>query len=407
MNAASLQTHQPGQTSNRLQAVTDAVYLGLCFLVPLSAAGISVGFGLLAILWLLQGRFRMKWAEIVGNPLYLTVLAFFLLHGLGLLWTNQPVNGFKSWMIFLIPVWATVVSREVAHKGIYAFVAGMMVAEAGVYYKLWRNWEAYIQGGYSNDFFLAMGHISYNPMLALTIAFLLSVLMAHRLRGWRLALSLFFILAMTANMFLTGGRAGQVALLFAGGFLAVYYFRRRPLHLVVTSMVIGAIFWGGYQLSPVFQQRIDRAVFELKTYQENADTSVGQRLTFAENSLALFKESPWIGHGTGSFAAAYARINQVRSPEMAPTSNPHNYHSLILVQFGALGMLLYLLIYYQQLRLAWRLPANSELRPLALLLPAFVFLINFSDSYLWGHYTQALFALLMASLYRRDASHVA
>ena len=400
MNTASL------KANNRLQTITDAVYLGLCFLIPLSAAAISIGFGLLTILWVIQGRFRAKWAEIVANPLYLTVLAFFLLHVVGLLWTTQPVNGFKSWMIFLIPLWATVVLRETAYKGVYAFVAGMMVAEAGVYYKLWQNWAAYSQGAYSNDLFLAMGHISYNPMLALTISFLLSLIVFRQLNGWRLVLSIFFVLTMTVNMFMTGGRAGQVGLLFAGIFLAVYYLRNRPSRLIVAGMALALVFVSAYQVSPVFKQRADAAVHDVMMYQQDSNTSVGLRMKFTENSFALFQEAPWIGHGTGSFEKAYERVNQVRSPEVNATSNPHNYHALIWVQFGGLGLALYLIIYYQQIRLALRLPNTSEFRPLALLLPAFVFMINFSDSYLWGHHTQAVFALLIATLYRQDPSHV-
>ncbi len=390
--------------NSRLQSVTNVVYLALCFLIPLSAAAISIGFGLLVIMWILQGRYQDKWAEVVANPLYLTVLAFFILHICGLLWTTEPVNGFKSWMIFLIPVWATVVSRETAYKGVYAFVGGMMVAEAGVYYRLFQNWGAYIQGGYNNDLFLAMGHISYNPMLALTIAFLLSLMMYRQLQGWRLGLSVFFVLSMTVNMFLTGGRAGQVGLLFSGFFLAVYYFRQRPWRLSMACLALCLVFNGAYQVSALFKQRADLAVQEVLTYQENANTSVGLRMKFTENSFALLMESPFIGHGTGSFQKAYERINQEKSPGLPATSNPHNYHTLIGVQFGVLGLLLYLSIYYQQIRLAGNLAEGAEFRPLAYLLPLFVFLINFSDSYLWGHHTQALFALLMATLYRRGAS---
>ena len=363
------------------------------------------GFVLFAPNLLHLVRYRAKWTEIVENPLYLTVLAFFLLHIVGLLWATAPVNGFKSWMIFLLPVWATVVSRETAYRGIYAFVAGMMVAEVGVYYRLFQNWEAYIQGAYSQDFFLAMGHISYNPMLALTIALLLSLMMYRQLQGWRLAISVFFILTMTVNMFLTGGRAGQVGLLFSGFFLATYYFRGRPWRLIAASIALVLVFVGAYQISLLFKQRVDLAVHDVMTYQESANTSVGQRMKFTENSMALFMESPLIGHGTGSFEKAYERINTARSPEVPSTSNPHNYHALIWVQFGVLGSLLYLLIYYQQFRLAGALPEGSEFRALAFLLPAFVFLINFSDSYLWGHHTQALFALLMATLYRRDSEN--
>lgn len=390
---------------NRLSAVTKAVYLALCFIIPLSAAGISIGFGLLAILWLLQGNYRAKWDEIIANPLYVTVLGFFLLHLVGLLWADQSVNGFKSWMIFLIPVWATVVSRETAYKGIYYFVAGMMVAEVGVYYKLVQNWEAYSQGNYANDIYIAMGHISYSPMLALTIAFLCSILLFRKLQGWRLVVSILFLITMTANLFLTGGRAGHVGLLFAGVFFATYYFKRQPTRLLLACMGVALVFFAAYQASPLFKQRADLAVHEAMIYQVNANSGIGLRMRFTENSFALFMGSPLIGYGTGSFESVYQRINEVRSPDLPSTSNPHNYHALVWVQFGLLGFILYLMLYYQQFRLARTLPEGSEFRFLAILLPAFLFIINFSDSYLWGHHTQALFALLMATLYRLDSKY--
>lgn len=400
MNAASI------NFDLRYQSSINTVYLALCFLLPLSAAGISIGFALLALSWVFQGQYRAKGREIFSNPLYVLVLLFFAIHVVGLLWADKSINGFKSWMIFLIPVWATVVSRKVAYKGIYYFVGGMMVAEAGVYYKLAQNWATYLQGGYSNDLFLAMGHISYNPMLAITIAFLLSLLMYRQLHGWRLGLSLFFVVTMTVNMFLTGGRAGQVGLLFAGFFLALYYFRQQPTKMLASILVLCSVFGVAYFTSPLFKQRAELAVHDVLTYQQDANSSVGQRMKFTENSWALLQEAPWIGHGTGSFEASYQRINQLRSPEVPATTNPHNYHALIWVQFGISGFLVYLSLYYMQIRIALRMPDSSEFKPLALLLPAFVFLINFSDSYLWGHHTQALFALLMATLYRQDRGEV-
>lgn len=388
--------------NNRLKTVTDIVYLALCFAVPLSAAAISVGFSLLVIFWLLQGNFKAKWAAIVANKLFVAILIFFILHIVALLWTSTPVDGFKSWMFFLVPVWATVVSRDIALKGVYYFIAGMMVAEGWVYYMLVHSWATYIAGGYSNNLYLAGGHISYNPMLALAIAFLFSLLMFRKLKGWRFWISFLFVVTMTVNMFLTGGRAGQVGLFFALSFLAVYYFRQKPIRLFAAFAGIVIMNLLAYQFSPLFKHRLDSAVQEVIGYHQNPNTSVGMRMQFIENSFVLFKESPLLGHGTGSFYSAYDRINPIGSQESLNFSNPHNYHILVLVQFGIIGLIMHWVMYLQMFRIAGRFDKNSEYRPLAFLLPAFLFLINFSESYLWVHYTQALFALLISGLYRHE-----
>jgi len=73
-----------------------------------------------------------------------------------------------------------------------------------------------------------------------------------------------------------------------------------------------------------------------------------------------------------------------------------------LVQFGLLGVVVYGALFVSQLLEVRRMPLSYEFRPVALLLPLFFIVISFYDSYLWGHYTQALFAFLAAIFYRRD-----
>jgi O-antigen ligase len=370
--------------------------------LPLSAAAISIGIGFLVLLWPFTGRWRDRRIVFVENPLYWAIAAFAIVHLLGLMWSHDAVNGFKSWMVFLIPLLATVVDKATAEKGVYYFLAGMMVAEVGSYYKIVENWSVYISGGYNADMFLAMGHISYNSMLALSIGALITLLIYRQLQGWKLIASALFVVTMTVNMFMTGGRAGQVALLFVFVFFAVMYLKNNRMALFGALWVVVFAFSGAYVISPVFKQRADMAVMDVNNYNENPNTSVGLRMKFAENSWALVKESPWIGHGTGSFESSYARINKERSPNLPATSNPHNNHVLILVQFGLLGFMVYLSIFVIMFLRAIRMPNDYVFRPMALLIPPFYFLICFSDSYLWGHHTQALFALLTASIYRRD-----
>ena len=86
------------------------------------------------------------------------------------------------------------------------------------------------------------------------------------------------------------------------------------------------------------------------------------------------------------------------------TTNPHSNHMLILVQFGLLGLVIYLNMFYQQLRAAISMPKGYEFRAMAIVLPLFFILISFYDSYLWGHHTQALFAYLSTIFYRFDLS---
>jgi O-antigen ligase len=386
-------------------------FIALGFVLPLSAAAISILFVLIFLLWLLDRNYCFKLQELCKNPVYVSLFAFFVLHLAGQYWTTDPINGFKSWMLFLVPVLATSVDATSARRGVYAFVIGMMVAEAGVYYKIIQVWDRYIEGFYSNDLYIAMGHISYNPVLAIAIGLLLTTLLAGKYHGWRLLVSLLFLLTMIANMFMTGGRAGHVGFIFMWLVLSTYFLWRKPIALGGMVASLALILVLAWNFSPVFKNRVNAATSDIVDYQkdveqavitENTETSVGLRLHFTEQSFWIFLEKPWIGHGTGSFESAYEDYRSRADHKVFPTTNPHNSHALILVQFGLLGVLIYGAIFVTQLWLVRQMPLSYEFRPLALLLPLFYLLISFYDSYLWGHHTQAVFAYLTSIFYRQD-----
>ena len=405
--------------SNWLTSARNFFFILIGFSIPLSTAGISISFGMLFILWLIDRNFVLKFQNIRQNPVFLAVLAFFVLHVIGLAWLEapQPVNGFKSWMVFLIPVLATAVDTKTARRGIYAFVVAMMIAESYVYANILANWDAYInlqpfapliEGRY----FISGSRVSYNPMLAFAIALLLATLLAgYYKKGLRRGVAIFFLLTMVVNMFMTEGRAGHVAFIFVWLVLSVYFLRGRWVALAGMLGSLAVILTLAFFYSPVFKSRIMQAQSDLMSYQDsqylqkdNGDrgTSVGRRLFYTEQTLRASLKKLWIGYGTGSFEYAYSQ-QMADNPSAVPnTDNPHNHHALILVQFGAIGLLIYLGIYGTQLWMFRRMPAAYEYRGLALLLPLFLGLINMYDTYLWGHQLQALFAYLTAIFYRRD-----
>jgi O-antigen ligase len=154
-----------------------------------------------------------------------------------------------------------------------------------------------------------------------------------------------------------------------------------------------------YFTNPVFQNRANQAVSDVVNFNQNQNTSVGQRIQFTINSIELIKEKPIIGHGTGSFEKNYERIHNHLTPNFTLATNPHNNYILVLVQFGIVGLLVFLSIFYTQIRSFVSTPNGFEYKPLKLILPVMFMVICLSDTYLWGHHTQALFALFSGILY--------
>ena len=165
-------------------------FLALGFLMPFSAASISILMILLILLTLLD---RSNFQKIYTNlkmPLFQSFGLFFILHMVGFFWLEvESINWHKSWMIWMIPILAAAVDKHTARKGVYAFVIGMMFAELYVYYNIFSIWEEYLKGRYGG-FLLPISHIAYNPFLAISVGLLLTTLLAGQYKRSKLSVSL-------------------------------------------------------------------------------------------------------------------------------------------------------------------------------------------------------------------------
>ena len=200
-----------------------------------------------------------------------------------------------------------------------------------------------------------MSHVSYNPFLAFAIYIVVNELISgEKISQYKRAIYTFFILTMTFNMFITGGRAGQIMFFVAIILLAFQYFKKSQIKAIYTSVgLIALISITSYNFSPVFHERIQMASHEIVNYDANSDldTSIGLRINFLLNSWEIFNSSPLIGVGTGDFPDEYKVINAVNTPNATETSQPHNMYMLILTQLGLIGLISFLWMFYLQFKI--------------------------------------------------------
>ena len=210
----------------------------------------------------------------------------------------------------------------------------------------------------------------------------------------------FFAITMSINMFITGGRAGQVGFFVM---LSIIIFqildKQRVKSLIIILIVIPGIFISAYQTSGLFQYRINLAAQEIYKYSEQSSSSVGLRVNFAINSWQVIKKNPVIGIGTGDFPNEYNKINQINSPGLPNTTNPHNMYTLVLMQLGLLGLISMLSIFYYQIKLSFN-SSNKLIQDAGFTLPLMFLVMMFSDSYLLGHYTTLMFIFFSSFLYK-------
>jgi len=384
----------------------------LAFLMPLTVSLANLVIVIIVLLWLCSGDYKSKYNEIISSKLLISSIVFYILHIIGMFWTEDLEWGFhilhKMWyFLLLLPVLYTIVNKEYTKYYIYAFLAAIALTET-LSYLVWFE----VIGEFGNARFdnptPFMSHISYNPFLAFAIYLVVhEILFNKELKRLMLGLYSFFSVAMVFNMFITQGRAGQVVFFAMTGILIFQYFKgQRIKALIAILILIPGIFFTAYQTSSIFKQRANLALFQIVNYDvqtvakdQYIYSSAGVRILFSINSWEIIKENALLGVGTGDFPIEYKKISITDSPGGPYVNNPHNMYALVLVQLGIFGLLSMLSIMYYQIKLSFA-ESNKFFRDVGFALPFLFLVIMWSDSYLLGHFTGLLFVFFSSFLYK-------
>ena len=376
----------------------------LAFSLPLSTSAVSVTAVLLIVCWVVEGRFREKIQEIVTSPLCIAVFFYLGIMLIGLCWTDSFADGVqairKQWKIFLIHVFLTAIRWERRWWYIAAFIAGVTATMAVVSLHSVALLPAITLFSHLIQFDTETVQLQYTPMLALAIYLLLHQLLWGEEKGVRWWGGLVLAIVLILHLFTARGRAGHAAFFVLMAVLLFQYYRRNVTKAVILAAVLfPLIFFAAYRISPVFQERMAAIQHDLKTIDENPDTSVGLRLHYWKISWRLIRESPWIGVGTGDFARAYAETNARESPAIPPTNNPHNQYVFAAAQLGVLGLLSVLGLFFVHFYRAVRVVDGWERIRIAF--PVFFLVIMCFESYLNLVGTGFVFSLVSAILFKQ------
>jgi O-antigen ligase len=377
----------------------------LAFLMPLTVFGANLIIVIICFIWLFSGNYKYKFSQIIKNPLMVVSILFFAIHVLGLLWTTDLGWGFhivhKMWYFFLfLPILFTIVKKDYVKFYVSAFLLAITFTEVMSYLVWFELIDPFKWASVRNPTPF-MSHASYNPILAFaTYLVLHEIFFNKKLTNLLFSFYCFFALSMSINMFITGGRAGQVGFLVM---IAILIFqvlnKQRIKSFFLVLVIIPGVFTTAYLTSYLFQERVDMAINEIYNFSKQEGGSVGLRIDFAINSWEIFKKNPIIGVGTGDFPKEYSIVNKINSPSLPDTSNPHNMYTLVAVQLGLIGLFSMLSIFYYQIKLALN---SSEIffKNVGTTLPIMFLVMMLSDSYLLGHFTTLMFIFFSAFLYK-------
>lgn len=378
--------------------------MALAFSISISVAGTNVILGLLLLLWLWEREYTTRFYIIKNNPFIYIVLALVLMHLVGCIWSENLLMAGetlrRAWKLMFIPFLMMFVKKEHVWYYLQAFVLGIMISEI-LTYLVWLDIISPFMHATNEMPSPLMKHTYYTPYVAIASVLLIYFLMykEHKTNVQK-AITIFFLSTMLLNLFIAGGRGGQVGFFVLFFVLILYYFREKILKGVVIFSIISTILLSlAYQFVPLFESRVDKGIHEVTHFTPGVQTtSLGIRLALNKNYFEVFSENHWLGVGTGDYMDAYKEVNQ-NSKFQTDITHPHNMYMLILVQFGLVGTIIFLAIFAYQLFYGFKI--KDDLQVLRIAFPLFFVVIMTVNWYLYTFHTLFLFIFFSTILYHK------
>lgn len=338
--------------------------IAYAFSLPLTKAGVSLFGTLIILLWLIQGDWKRKYQLYKNNLLILSLFSLILLSILSIPWASSTshaleyISKYKHFLIIL-PIFSSLDTKFVKHI-FSAFLSAIFLSELisyGIFFELWQ---------YKNilptDPSPFIGRIDYSIYLSFASILLLSRILDKSIIDVKLNIAyIFFFITSTGNLFINGGRTGQVIFIFMVLINVIMHLEHKIKAFFIAVLLLSTIFTTAYIYSPNFQSRANLALMDIQqiVYKNDYTQSIGQRTFLWMVGIQTFQDNFLFGKGIGNNTNDMLHYTQSKGkfPEyLLKFPNHHSAFLNISVQLGVFGLISLLMIFYS----IFRLPFQSK-----------------------------------------------
>lgn len=359
--------------------------------IPISTTGKSVFLALSLVGILLSSQHRYTLYHLLSYNWCRAGLFLFLVVLVSIFWSPANAKD-KLWVLekytklLYLPILAIgFQDPNTRRMSINAFLGAMIIT---CFFSIIKYFELF---GFEDIGvgFVFRNHIMTSSMMAFA-AYICGLKFFHAKRRVRVVYGAIFLLLTYQLLFINGGRMGYIAFLLLMTLLMTQVLSRRQA--LAGLIMICALFALTYAISPMFKNRVNSVIVDIQNYQHHSkDTAIGYRLQFHQYAFNLFKQSPWIGHGTASFPYHFNQEKPV--PSWQHLLEPHSQYWLMAAEFGLLGEFA-LLVFFACLARASLHLKTMRMMAFAVLIPFIVG--NLSDSLLFYSGSGYFFIFFMA-----------
>lgn len=337
---------------------------GVCFVVATLGVGFSVALTNIAgisgfLCWLFSGRFLEHLKILLRDNLCRAVALFLFIVIISLIWSEATflealgnVNQYRR-LIFFFALFALCKFLPNLKRSllIALFVSSLSLALCSVAVSFG------VPGFPAPDPYqgaiVIKDHISQGFLMGLLVLMGARYAMVGKEPVVRIIGALAVILAVVTAFYLTNGRTGYVCVavaLMMTAWRALEHFSSKTRFAVLIAIV--ALTSCVMLTSSRFEARMTLAVTELQEAAQSTtqqgpvfETSMGLRYRFWKQGFEMFKESPLIGKGVGSYASRHGlEILNSKQEVISMPDNPHSDYVSVAAQWGLVGLTVLFLI---------------------------------------------------------------
>jgi len=339
--------------------------IGYAFCLPISKAGVNFFEISMLLLWILQGDWKNKFLLykknllIIGIILLITFSLFSVLWGCDIQFVLNYVAKYRHFLIILV-IFSSL-QIEYVHRIFSSFLLGMFLSEIisyGIFFEFWHY-----KNVLPSDPTPFMSHTDYSIYLAFTSILLLTRFIDKNETNFKLKIGYFlFFLSSTTNLFVNGGRTGQVTFIVLVFISFLMSFQNKLKAAVISLTLIAVIFMLAFNYSPNFHNRFNQGKKGIINLYNNNDYkgSFAQRYLLWQVGLLSFKDHFLIGTGIGNdmkganYYAERLGVHADKKYDLRNYGDHHNTFITLSVQLGIFGLSIIILIFYALFRLKFR-----------------------------------------------------
>ena len=379
--------------------------MAIAFFLPFHMTFVYPFFLIVIFCEILNKEFLKRQKAMLSSPLVICFILFFSFHLLGLLWTNDILEGLDT-VNRLIPfllfgyLWLAA-KYENRDRYMFSFVLGLFFCSVFAHYNLLQHIypEYLIEGIHSGkrngeETSPFLSHLTYSPILALGIYFVIWSLFKNKANVKELCLKVILFSFLFSNLLFSSGRAGFLMLIVLIGSLIFNISKNIRTGIFRLILILPICIMMVFHFSNDVKNRVESGINDIQTFSENPNSSIGLRLVFAIQSFDLFLENPIVGVGTGGLRSSYKNVTRTEFKNLVTPNNPHNQYLMVASTLGLIGLFILFLIFFLSFK-------YSDSRGRAIV---FGYLsICLVESYLWRSNTSFTFLYFIAAFSQRQS----